>query len=238
MARIRSIKPDFWTDEKIVELSYEARLFFIGSWNFADDSGNLQRSAKKLKMQIFPADLIDCEPLIQDLIAHGMFTEYSVSGEKYLHIKGFKHHQVVNRPSKSNIPAPAKDDLLSGLTEDSLTEGKGEEGKGEDMSGKPDSMSEVIDYLNEKTGRKFESVSANTKLIAARMREGATVQQLKAVVDAKVRDWLNDPKMSPYLRPETLFGATKYAQYAGSLGARMNGSSVASEYDDLTRGAL
>lgn len=31
MARIRTIKPDFWTDEKLVKLSMEARLFFIGS---------------------------------------------------------------------------------------------------------------------------------------------------------------------------------------------------------------
>jgi uncharacterized phage protein (TIGR02220 family) len=240
MARIRSIKPDFWTDEKIVELPFEARLFFIGSWNFADDSGNLQRSAKKLKMQIFPADVIDCEPLIQLLIAHGFLTEYSVNGEEYLHIKGFKAHQVVNRPSKSNIPEPKKDDLFGGLTEDSLTEGKGKEGKGEDMSGEPDSVSEVLDYLNDKAGRRFEPVPANTKLIAARMREGATVGQLKAVVDAKCRDWLNDPKMSEYLRPATLFNAEKFGQYSGSLGASRgaNGSSVESDYADIMRGAL
>jgi len=238
MARIRSIKPDFWTDEKIVELSFETRLFFVGSWNFADDNGNLQRSAKKLKMQIFPADLIDCEPLIQSLIDHGLFIEYSVNGDEYLHIKGFKDHQVVNRPSKSAIPTPQEADLLTGLTEDSLTEGKGREGKGEDMSGKPDSVIDVLDYLNAKASRNYQPVDANTKLIAARIREGATVEQLKAVVDAKVHDWLNDPKMSTYLRPETLFGATKYAQYAGALGSRINSSSVASEYEDLTRGAL
>lgn len=224
MARIRSIKPDFWTDEKIVELPYEVRLFFIGSWNFADDHGNLQRSAKKMKMQIFPADVIDCEPLIQTLINHGLFTEYSVNGEEYIHIKGFKNHQVVNRPSKSNIPEPKDDDLFGGITEGSLTEGKGREGKGEDMSGTPDDIASVIDYLNDKANRSYQPVPANTKLIAARIREGATIDQLKAVIDAKVKEWADDSKMAAYLRPETLFGATKYAQYVGALGC-VNGHS-------------
>ncbi|SAK20199.1 hypothetical protein UA18_02404 [Burkholderia multivorans] len=132
MARIRTIKPDFWTDEKIVDLSFEARLFFIGSWNFADDNGNLQRSAKKLKMQIFPADSIDCEPIIQSLIAHGMLSEYEVNGEKYLHINGFRKHQVINRPSKTGLPMPESDSTPTPLTEPSLTERKGKEGKGKE----------------------------------------------------------------------------------------------------------
>lgn len=106
MARIRTIKPDFWTDEKLTECSLSARLLFIGTLNFADDNGNLQASAKKLKMQIFPADNIDCQPLLDELIHHGILNEYSMNGEKFLNIKNFKKHQVINRPSKSNIPQP------------------------------------------------------------------------------------------------------------------------------------
>lgn len=127
MARIRTIKPDFWTDEKLTECSLSARLMFIGMLNFADDNGNLAASAKKLKMQIFPADNIDCQPLLDELITHGVVIEYSVSGDKFLNIKGFKKHQIINRPSKSAIPEPT-------FTEDSvsshgvITDGK--EGKG------------------------------------------------------------------------------------------------------------
>ncbi len=132
MARIRTIKPDFWTDERLTECSLSARLLFIGLWNFADDAGNLQRSARKLKMQIFPADTIDCEPLIQELMTHGVLREYSVNGENFLNIKNFAKHQIVNRPSKSNIPVPDfSEDSLSAhgvLTEG--REGKGMEGKG------------------------------------------------------------------------------------------------------------
>lgn len=219
MARIRTIKPDFWTDEKIVELPMEVRLFFIGSWNFADDNGNLQRSAKKLKMQIFPADSIDCEPLIQELLTHGLLTEYEVDGEKFLNIKGFKAHQVINRPSKTGLPTLEERDLFDGLTEPSLTEGKGRERKGKDMSGKPDDAAEVLEHLNAKVGKHFQPVAANTDLIRNRLRDGASVDDCKAVIDAKHAEWGNDPKMSAYLRPATLFNASKFAQYVGQLGS-------------------
>jgi hypothetical protein len=138
VSRIRTIKPDFWTDEKLAECSIAARLLFIGMWNFADDCGNLGRSSKKLKMQVFPADAIDCEQLVIELITHGMLTEYSVSGEKFLQIKNFLKHQLINRPSKSNIPPPKpehSDNTHGALTESSLTEGKGREGNGKEGRG-------------------------------------------------------------------------------------------------------
>lgn len=131
MARIRTIKPEFWTDERLTECSLSARLLFIGMLNFADDNGNLQRSAKRIKMQVFPADSIDCEPLIIELITHGLLTEYSVSEDKYLNIKNFKKHQIINRPSKSVIPQPPfSEGSLS--THGVLTDGKEGNRKGKE----------------------------------------------------------------------------------------------------------
>ncbi|MBB1199635.1 hypothetical protein EGM70_04865 [Enterobacteriaceae bacterium 89] len=106
MARIRTVKPEFWTDEKVVECSIPARLLFIGLFNFANDVGCLERSPKRIKMQVFPADVIDCEPLLAELIAHGLIIEYSVSGVGYLQIKGFRKHQKINRPSATKLPMP------------------------------------------------------------------------------------------------------------------------------------
>ena len=127
MARIRTIKPDFWTDEKLTECSLSARLLFIGTWNFADDSGNLDRSAKQIKARVFPLDNIDCEPLLQELITQGLLIEYSVSGKVYLHIQGFNKHQLINRPSKPTCPD--YEDSLS-IHVPLTLEGKGKEGKG------------------------------------------------------------------------------------------------------------
>lgn len=99
-------------------------------------------------------------------------------------------------------------------------------GKSNAMSGKPDapplngqkaSAVEVLDFLNAKTGRHYQPVEANLKLISARLKEGATVDDCRAVIAKKFRDWNADDKMSAYLRPATLFNATKFAQYRGEL---------------------
>ena len=110
-----------------------ARLLFIGMLNFSDDNGNQAHSAKRLKMQIFPADVIDVAPLLAELVLQGVVIEYMVKGEKYLHIKGFCKHQVINRPSRTDIPLPecaSKKPKTHGvLPVATVTEGKGREGK-------------------------------------------------------------------------------------------------------------
>ncbi|MFC7518714.1 conserved phage C-terminal domain-containing protein [Herbaspirillum sp. GCM10030257] len=85
------------------------------------------------------------------------------------------------------------------------------------LSGRPDALA-ILAYLNERTGRNYQPVDSNTKLIVGRLREGATVEQCKAVIDAKVAKWGADARMDEFLRPKTLFGATNFAQYAGELG--------------------
>lgn len=71
----------------------------------------------------------------------------------------------------------------------------------------------IIDYLNEKCGTSFRPQTKKTQqLIKARMNEGYGVNDFKSVIDRKASDWKNDPKMSQYLRPETLFG-NKFESY-------------------------
>ena len=138
MARIRTIKPEMRTDEKLTECSLSARLLFIGMLNFADDNGNQAFSAKRIKMQVFPADAIDTQPLIGELLTQGVIIEYTVNEEKFLHIKGFSTHQVINRPSATRIPQPP-------FIVDSLSDvgglSVGKEGKGRDKKEAKASMS-------------------------------------------------------------------------------------------------
>lgn len=117
------------------------------------------------------------------------------------------------------------------------------EEKEKPLSGKPDHAREIIEYLNEKAGRRFQIVKASISLVNARLAEGATVDQCKAVIDVKVKAWAKDPKMSEYLRPETLFGAKKFASYVGQLGPRASGGSdwwatagFANEWDAMNAG--
>lgn len=81
----------------------------------------------------------------------------------------------------------------------------------------------IVDYLNEKTGKSFKGGAKSTvSHINARLTESFTVEDFKAVIDQKVSDWANDPKMSEYLRPATLFGP-KFESY---LNARSAGDSL------------
>ncbi len=74
-------------------------------------------------------------------------------------------------------------------------------------------ISEIIDYLNQKTGKHFRKSIANTaRNINARIKEGFTVDDFKAVIDKKVIEWSKDERMKQYLRPQTLFG-TKFESY-------------------------
>ena len=75
----------------------------------------------------------------------------------------------------------------------------------------------IIEYLNNKTGKKFKSNSKPTiKHINARLSEKYTFEDFKKVIDIKVHKWLNDPKMQDYLRPDTLFG-TKFESYLNEI---------------------
>lgn len=72
---------------------------------------------------------------------------------------------------------------------------------------------EIISYLNKKTGHNYQaSTPKYRQLINARFKQHATVDDFKKVIDKKFDEWHNDPKMSVYLRPTTLFG-TKFNDY-------------------------
>lgn len=74
-------------------------------------------------------------------------------------------------------------------------------------------ITEILNYLNLKTGKKYTGRSkAQREHIIARLKEGYTVDEFKTVVDNKVKAWGHDDKMRQYLRPETLF-STKFETY-------------------------
>jgi len=93
MAKIRGIKPETWSDESFVELSFAARLLFIGMWNFACDNGHLEDRSKQLKMRIFPADDVNAAELLRELESAGRITR----GDGYLSIPTLTEHQRIDR---------------------------------------------------------------------------------------------------------------------------------------------
>jgi hypothetical protein len=107
MARIRSIKPEFWTPEQIMECSTNARLLFIGLWNFCDDEGRHPESVRRLKAEVFPGDDLTLEgvqSLVDELVAHGLIDVYETAqGEGFWQVTGW-HHQRIDKPQDSRFP--------------------------------------------------------------------------------------------------------------------------------------
>lgn len=107
MARSRNIKPKFFTNDLLAELPYEGRLLFIGLWTIADREGRLLDRPKKIKMELFPADSMDVEPLLQGLADRGFIRRYSVDDHSFIQVVNWQKHQNPHfREQPSVIPAP------------------------------------------------------------------------------------------------------------------------------------
>jgi len=104
MARIRTIKPEFFTSEDIVSLSPLARLLYQATWCEADKEGRMVWKPRTFKLRYFPADDCDIFALCQELIDAGLVVLY---GEGLAFIPSFTKHQHINpRESASTLPEP------------------------------------------------------------------------------------------------------------------------------------
>lgn len=92
MPKMRGIKPETWTDEKIVSVSPLARLLFIGMWNYACDNGHVDDSPVQLKMRILPADNCNPAELIAELVDAGLL----VRKDGYLKAENLPEHQKID----------------------------------------------------------------------------------------------------------------------------------------------
>lgn len=124
MARIRSIHPGFFTDERLVEAPISARLLLIGLGIEADDKGVFEWKPLTLKMRIFPADNIDVAALLLELQRVDVVRSYEIEGRQYGAIRNFRRHQRPKTPNDIHPitpeignyigPPPAKPEKPSG----------------------------------------------------------------------------------------------------------------------------
>jgi len=189
VARIRSLKPEFWTDEKVVSISPLARLLFMGLWNFADDEGRMVYSPVRIKLQILPSDSADISELLGEIRGKDMVKVYEVDGIEYLQILNFGKHQKVDKRTPSKHPpyingTPKSPELPGIPPPEGKGRDQGREGIKEDTSSeKPSALSppcpheEIIDLYHEilPMGRQVRKNlwkgSAREKNLQARWRE-------------------------------------------------------------------
>ena len=150
MARIRSIKPEFFTHWDLYSLEQETglpvRVAFAGLWTAADREGRFRWIPQQLKLACLPYDDVDFSRVLHALNTRGFIEKYVVDGAEFGFIPGWKAHQVINnRESSSNLPEPSPDNTLTRAARvddatvtplcNAQAEGKGKEGKGKEGKG-------------------------------------------------------------------------------------------------------
>lgn len=189
MARIRSIKPEFWSSEQVMECARDTRLLFIGLWNFVDDHGRMTYAPKQIKALVFPGDDLTAgqvTDMLEELCDRGLIETYEVGEKRYLAVTGWGKHQKIDRPQPARCPAPeteesarALDDQLRAFDEHSTNVRDGDERKGEE--GKTDSRS-IAGATGPGAGEDFEAFwKARLKREGPDPREPARREFAKAV---------------------------------------------------------
>lgn len=107
MPRIRTIKPEFWGDEKLSVMDPLTRLVFLGLVSMADDAGRLVDNVKQLDGQLFPSTADTCETALEVLASASRILRYrSTSGQDLIQITNWARHQRVDHPNRHTLPAP------------------------------------------------------------------------------------------------------------------------------------
>lgn len=199
MARIRTIKPKFFTNEELAELAYGDRLLFVGLWTEADKAGRLEDRPKRLKAALFPYDDFDVDDALGRLANAKFITRYEGDGKPLIQINTWAKHQ---RPPKSepesDLPAPmiTRDgsDLIENVSE--RLEGKGRE-RGKEGNGSTaltlGSVEDRFELFWQAYPRKVAKGAALTVWLRLKPSDEMTATMIAAVHEqAKSAQWLKD----------------------------------------------
>jgi hypothetical protein len=133
MPRTRSIKPEFWSDEKLAKVSRDARLLFVGLWTVSDDHAVCKAHPVWLKSQLFPYDDVKISTFskwLKELEDLGFIVPFTHHNENFYYIANFLKHQKIDHPSKRIYPAPPVD-ILSNQSRDTREDSRDPRGETE-----------------------------------------------------------------------------------------------------------
>lgn len=211
MATGRMLQKRISNSKKMAQLSSDGcRLLYTWMLSHLDSNGNFYADpvmVNNIVLTRLGKTHKEVEKYLDELSKSGLIIRYEIEGEIYLNYPDFFDKQPNIRPDregKCDIPNHTPDSIRieSGLTppEYNIREEKR-------------IYSQVIDYLNTKSGKDFKVRSrGNQRHIDARVNEGFCFEDFQLVIDHKVAQWKDDTKMSEYIRPETLFGP-KFESY-------------------------
>ena len=136
MARIRTIKPEFWRDELLAGVSPEAALLAIGLLNHCDDEGYFNANPKLVESDVFPLRTLSITTtvLLRELSDIGYIEVFSgTDGKTYGKVANFEKHQVINKKTPSKIKDLCELPYDYGSPTEPLPTGKERKGSGMEM---------------------------------------------------------------------------------------------------------
>ena len=176
LARIRTIKPDFFRHEALFEaeihFNLPLRVAFAGLWTAADRDGRFKWKPRQLKLDCLPFDDVDFSRVLDALESRGFVVRYAdAEGSEYGCIPSWSTHQIINnRESESVLPDPEECSIKSttstreprviDATATPLVhaqgEGKGKERKGSDKNSPPEGVDQKVwdDFRNLRKAKK------------------------------------------------------------------------------------
>lgn len=182
MARIRSAKPEFWTDPAMLALPRDVRFTFKGLWEVcADDDGRFLADARIVKGQVWPVD-DDITPRklaawLDTLQERGRIVLYDVAGARYGAIVNWLKHQKISHPTPSKHPPPPQ---ASGKVPEIFPNGSGPIPE----SFRPD-VERDVDGDEEKKRSGAEAEGANSAAAAPLPEPPGTKHDLRAADPAR-----------------------------------------------------
>lgn len=132
MARIRTIKPEFFTSPDTAKISHTGRLVYISMWTLADDYGRGELNMLQIRASAFPEhdpwldEVLNqimeeaaknlgkevqsksnaFQILVEEVLTAYEVTVYTNKGRTYYSIPSWDTHQKTQRKSKPKIPTP------------------------------------------------------------------------------------------------------------------------------------
>jgi uncharacterized phage protein (TIGR02220 family) len=111
--RIRTIKPEWLEDEKLVVASSDARVLSVALILLADDYGRGRGHPARLGSRVFPADPGRGQDALDELVSLGFTRLYVVRDQTYFEIVNWERHQRVDRPGKPHVPPPSEEIMVT-----------------------------------------------------------------------------------------------------------------------------
>ncbi len=164
MARIRSIKPEFWDDMWLAQrASRDARLLYIALWNHSDEWARCHGDPRWVKGRCFPFDddlnLNSIDLLLRELETSGRLVRYTVKGVAYLFLPKLPVHQRLE-PNKTPSRLPEPTIPTSELFLDSSAFGS------EESAGSPEESGTIV----------VQQVASSREQVASSREQGGEVQ--------------------------------------------------------------